>query len=508
MTGFHDQAERTKRLLAVTPSWQRVLELRPDIDPEFVGMILDQAAEFAQNVIAPLNVQADRIGCRFENGRVITPNAYKSAYKQLAETGWIAPDLPESRGGIDLPLTLQSACQSLFDRACPAFMMAAGASRAAAHLLVEAADPSIANQWVPQMVSGDWTATICISEPDAGSDVGRIRTKANKTAEGWHITGNKCWISFGDHDMSDRIGHCLLARTSGAVGTRGLSLFLVPNILDDGSSNGITVTGVEEKLGLHGSPTCGLAFDNSYAIPLGIEGRGLPALFTMIEQMRLQTGGQGLGIASGARDVALEYAAERKQGGDPAVPAIPINQHSDVQRQLLSIDTRTETLRAAIIELAARMDIAKIAPDEDEREKAAMLAAWMLPLIKNFGGDTGFSVANDAIQVLGGAGYTRDFPVEQAMRDARILTIYEGTTGMQALDFLTRRLWRDDGAGMQHFLDTARAEIDHPAFDQFEALSIKLLKTRNIADANSYLLAGWAAIKAWMSVRHVCSNAA
>ncbi|MCJ9750328.1 acyl-CoA dehydrogenase family protein [Neorhizobium sp. BETTINA12A] len=511
---FADQADRTLDILALTPGWHRLKELREDCDDETVAAIIGESASFAEGVLAPLNAVGDRIGARMVDGRVRTPDGFADAFRQYAEAGWLGMDVAEKFGGQAVPLTLHAACAPLFERGCVALMMAAGSTRAAAHLLAEAADEATANEWVPKLSTGEWAATICISEPEAGSDVGRLRTKAELSDREWLITGQKIWISFGDHDMATRIGHCLLARTNDQPGTRGISLFLVPNLID-GQPNGVSVDRIEEKMGLHGSPTCAMRFDNAQGTMLGREGRGLPQLFTMIELMRLLTGCQGLGIASAAADIAEDYAKERRQGGRPDQPPVPISSHPDVQRQLHEIRSSTEILRAAILELATTMDIARLEPESGLED----FTGWMLPLIKNFGAAAGFETANAAIQVLGGVGYTRDWPLEQYLRDARIMTIYEGTTGMQALDFLTRRLWRDKGRGLALFLEKARDEIDayiaeHPAaseqalaaLDGFERLSGRMTELQSDPDAalyraDSYMRAAWSAVSIWMALR-------
>ncbi len=518
MTAFARQAARTAQLLQATPGWKRLQALHTDCDDETTRAILDEAASFAEGVLHPLNAIGDRQGCTVSDGRVRTPKGFADAYRQYAQAGWLGMDVPATFGGQGLPLTVQAACSPLFERGCVALMMAAGSSRAASHLLARAADAEVAAEWVPRLTSGEWAATICISEPEAGSDVGRLRTRAQFIDGEWRISGQKIWISFGDHDMTERIGHCLLARTGDAPGTRGLSLFLVPNRIDD-QPNGISVDRIEDKMGLHGSPTCALRFDGARGMLIGQQGRGLPELFAMIELMRLLTACQGLGIASASADVAEAYAAERRQGGPPEGTPVPIAEHPDVRRQLHEIRSRTEVLRAAVLEIATVMDLARLEADPDLRSELSSLAGWMLPLLKNFGAGAGFDVANAAIQVLGGAGYTRDWPLEQYLRDSRVMTIYEGTTGMQALDFLTRRLWREEGRGLQVFQKRARQEIDglaarHPAkvtealriLDDFNSLSTRMMALQSDRDAglylaNDYMSAAWGAVSSWMALR-------
>ena len=290
-------------------------------------------------------------------------------------------------------------------------------------------------------------------QPRSRSYRRRVRTRAEPLGDGeWAITGEKNWISFGDHDLAPRIGHCLLART---VTAEGLSLFLVPDRFGE-ARNGVIVRRIEEKMGLHASPTCALGFEGARGRLIGTEGRGLQQMFVMITNMRLATGAQGLATASGAADLALAYARERRQGGRGSAP-VPINRHADVQRLLLEQAAKVEVLRGLLLAAANLGDLAACEPDEEAREDAAALLQWLLPLVKTTGGEFAFEVASDAVQILGGAGYTREWPVEQMLRDARVLTIFEGTTGIQALDLLHRRL-RGDRRGLRVFLARARAD--------------------------------------------------
>lgn len=527
LTDPRDHSARVAGLLAATPGWQRLGQIADVPDDETVAALVAESAKIADSVVAPLNRPADRIGCRIEGGRVITPEGYRDAYRAIGAAGVLGMEIDEAHGGQGLPIALQAACGPFFEGACPAFMMLAGSSRAAAHLLAAVADATVAETWISRLVSAEWGATICISEPDAGSDVGRVRTRGVEDSDGvWRITGQKIWISFGDQDVTDRIGHCLLARTGDGVGTRGLSLFLVPNVADDGTDNGVTVSRIEEKMGLHGSPTCAVGFDDARGILLGQAGRGLPQLFAMIEQMRLLTACQGLGVAARVTDVAFAYAKERRQGGRAEEKPVAIAEHADVRRQLLAMDARTEILRAAILELGVSMDLARRETDEGARADQAAFVAWALPMAKTFGAETGFDLASAAIQVLGGAGYTTEWPVEQALRDTRVLAIYEGTSGIQAIDFLMRRLWREKGRGLAVFLARAGAEIAASrAIDPeaaataerivagFERLSAEMMgleddPRQGEAGALGYLKAGWCAVSAWMAARLIVAGTA
>jgi alkylation response protein AidB-like acyl-CoA dehydrogenase len=412
-------------------------------------------------VLAPLNPVMDDHGCTLEDGRVKTTPGHAAAWAAFCEAGWQTLDKPADHGGQGLPLVVWAAAQELFDRGCVAFGMLPSSQGAAAKLLETHADEAMKAEWLPRLGSGEWASTICISEVEAGSDVGRIRTLATPLEGGeWSVTGEKAWITFADHDLAPRIGHCLLARTPDAApGAAGLSLFLVPSVLDDGARNAIHIRRLEEKMGLHGSATCAVGFEGARGRLIGKEGRGLSQLFAMITQMRLSVGVQGVGLASGAAETARAYAAERRQGGKPSAPPVLLDTHADVQRQLMQSLSRVEVLRGLVYAAAVQADLATFETDPEAQAQASALTGWFLPIVKNFGGEAAFDTASEAIQVLGGAGYVKDWPVEQYLRDARIFTIYEGATGMQGLDLLHRRLWRDEGKGLRAFLDMARAEL-------------------------------------------------
>ena len=492
MTYAHDIAAM-QAALAVTPGWPRA---RGVTDDATLLAILDEAAHLARGVIEPLDAPGDRIGARIEGGRVRLPPGFRAGFDALAAGGWLGLEQAEEFGGMGLPLSVLVAVAPLFERASPAFMMAAGSTRSAALLLTEHADPATRDDWVPALIAGDRCATICISEPGAGSDLGRIRTRATRDGAGWRVDGQKIWISYGDHDLRARIGHCLLARTNDAPGTRGLSLFLVEN------GPGVSVERIEEKMGLHASPTCALRFDGARAVMIGEEGRGLPQLFTMIRHMRLSVACQGLGIALRCLSVAEGHARDRRQGGDPKAPPVPIGEHPDVRRQLLDMRTRIDLFRLALLETATAADLS-------DDPACAALTGWLLPLVKTFGAELAFDTASRALQVLGGAGYTRDHPVEQSLRDARVLAVYEGTTGMQAQDFLLRQTLGGDGQGAETFLARARAETAaHPEAARVVEDFAGFLETARAAApqdrafmADAAMRAGWVAVQAWMAAR-------
>lgn len=490
--------ETLAQILTRTPGWA---EQAADtgLDATAVVQILGETFKLADDLLAPLAARADEEGCRVEAGRVRTPEGYGAAYRALGAGGWLAADLPEGLGGLGLPLALHVAATLPLEGAALPFMMLPGSSRAAAFCLAANA-PKLAAEWCPKLAEGTWAATICISEPDAGSDVGRIRTRAEPEGDLWRISGTKCWISFGDQDMTNRIGHLLLARTGAPEeGTRGLSLFLVPDTTDQGAPNGIHVERIEEKLGLHGSPTCVLRFEGALGTMIGAPGRGLPALFTMIERMRLQVGTQGAGVAAACARLARAYAEDRKQGGHPATPAVPLTAHPDVQRHLLMLEARALLLAALVLDTAVTLDAAKA---RDARAEA--LAPILLPLAKTFGGELGQDNASAAVQVLGGAGYTREWPAERHFRDVRITTIYEGTTGMQAQDLVLRRLLKDDRA-LAAFVDNAsNDETTAPLLARFAGMVTRLRAADTQArlyGADATMRAAWYARSAVLAVR-------
>lgn len=480
---YRRQAEALVRQLEIAPF---LGELGDAVDREVWTAVVEQAARFAEGVIDPLDAALDRTGAHLVDGHVACAPGHREAWTRFAEDGWLTLALPEAAGGQGLPLVLMTACEELFNRASPAFTMLATPNRTAAAMLEGAADPATRAAWVPRLASGEWSATICISEPDAGSDVGRIRTRAVCGADGlWRVTGEKCWISFGDHDLAARIGHCMLARSSDAVGVRGLSLFLVPNTRDDGAANGVHVRRIEEKLGLHGSPTCVMGFEDAEAILIGEAGRGLQTLFHMMLLMRLSCAPQGVGVAEAALSTAIGYARDRRQGGDPAAPPVVIAAHADVQRQLLRMAGRVEVGRGIALAAAVVMDLGERCADAGARAGWLALAQFLLPIAKDMSARLGFDVASEAIQVLGGAGYTREWPVERRLRDARVFAVFEGTTGIQATDLLHRRLWRERGEGIRRFVEIARAEVS--VGDEGGTLGTVLDRLEEVAG----VLAGW-----------------
>jgi alkylation response protein AidB-like acyl-CoA dehydrogenase len=439
-------------------------------DMETARAVLDEGGRFASGVLAPLNRTGDEIGSRLEHGRVITPPGFREAYVRYAAGGWPGLDQPLDCGGQGLPLVVQAAFEEMVDGACMAFGMLPVNQRACARLLARHANDEIRALVLPKLVSGEWGATICISESLAGSDLGRIRTKAVPRSDGsFALDGSKLFISYGDHDLTEQIVHMVLARTPGAPpGTRGLTLFLVPKYAIEaggklGARNGVGVSRVEHKMGLNASPTCVLDLNDARGVRIGEEHAGLKSMFVMMNSMRLAVAVQGVGVAGRALGAASRYAAQRLQGGSPERPPVPIIEHPDVRRMLLTMRARTEGLRALILQTAFELDVAAGAPDAEERTAALDLAEWLLPVCKACGSEAGFEVANLAIQIFGGHGYVSDAGVEQLARDCRVSAIYEGTNGIQALDLVTRKLVQDGGRRYRRFAQRVRADLERLA---------------------------------------------
>jgi alkylation response protein AidB-like acyl-CoA dehydrogenase len=438
-------------------------------------------------------------GCRLEHGNVSLPAGTAEAYRAWCDLGFPALGLPPEHEGLGFPLVVQSAVQEICDGANLAFGMVGINLRCAALALLKNAAPELVQRWVPGLISGSVASTIVISEAQAGSDVGRILTAAQARADGtWSLNGSKIWISYGDHDATEQILHLVLARVpNGEAGTRGLGLFAVPKRLDSGAKNGVNVLRLEHKMGLHASPTCVLELKGAQGWLIGEAGRGLQALFVMMNGMRLAVAVQGAAVANVATLHAIGYAQERPQGGHPTSKPVMITEHADVRRMLLEMTAHSELLRALALRTASFLDLGD-ALEGDAAQQWRMLGELLLPIAKTLNAETAFKVANLGIQVLGGYGYTNDYPLERLARDIRVAAIYEGTSGIQALDFLKRKVLADKGAALQKLLDliahdTANSMTPFTApLKDISALLTQtvrdLLKTETTAEDGAYAL--------------------
>ena len=425
--------------------------------PELVDQILDEAGRFAVNELAPLNAVGDRQPARLENGVVRTPAGFKDAYRKFVAGGWHGLQLPTEWGGQGLPWTVATAVWEMWNSANLAFCLCPILTQAGVELLLRHGTEAQRARYLPKLVSGEWTGTMCLTEPQAGSDVGALRTRAVPEGDHWRIRGTKIFITYGDHDLTENTIHMVLARTQGApAGTRGISLFVVPKVLveDDGTlgaPNDLRCVSLEHKLGIHGSPTCVMSFgDREGAVGwlIGQEQGGMQAMFTMMNNARLSVGLEGLALAERAYQGALAYARGRVQGrrrnGGAEAPA-RIVEHPDVRRMLVTMKVQIEAMRALAYSAAAALDRSLRDPDPTRRAEADGRLALLIPLVKAWCTDLGFEIASSALQVHGGMGYIEETGIAQHLRDARIAMIYEGTNGIQALDLVGRKLQQAEG---------------------------------------------------------------
>jgi len=448
-------------------------------DADLLNQVLDEAARFVEAELVPLNRVGDEEGCtRHEDGSVTTPTGFKAAYRKYREAGWTALDADPAYGGQGMPHLVSNVLVELMNSANVAWAMYPGLSHGAYSALHAVGSEELKNTYLPRLVSGEWTGTMCLTEPHAGTDLGIIRTKATENGDGsYAITGNKIFISAGEHDMADNILHLVLARLEGSPqGTKGISLFLVPKILVNadgtlGERNSMICGSIEHKMGIHGNSTAVLNFDGARGYLVGEINKGMNHMFIMMNAARLGTGLQGLGLGEVAYQNALAYAKDRLQmRHEPRVnaaePADPIIVHPDVRRMLLTGKAYTEAGRAMAMWLALSLDTEHHHPDEAKRKEAGDLVALLTPIAKAFMTDNGFNVAVQAQQVFGGHGYIREWGMEQFVRDARIGQIYEGTNGIQALDLLGRKVLMDGGKKLQNLAGTLQEFVEDNADDE------------------------------------------
>ncbi len=431
-------------------------------DRELTDAILDEAGRFCAEVVAPLNQPGDRAGCtRHPDGSVATPPGFREAYARYREAGWGTLALPEEYGGQGMPLVLATVVEEFLTSACHAFNMYPGLTHGAVAVLMDRGSEDLKARYLPKLVSGEWLGTMALTEPQAGTDLGLVRTKAVPGDDGtFAITGEKIFCSGGEHDLTENIVHLVLARLPDAPeGSRGLSLFLVPKILPDGRRNSLSCGAIEHKMGIRGSATCAMHFDGATGWLVGEAGGGLAAMFIMMNAARLSCGNQGLAQAELAYQNAAAYALERRQGRAPGVEGTaPLLAHPDVRRLLMDARAFTEGFRALVLWTASQIDLSHHAETEAERAEAEALVSLLTPVIKAYGTDRGFDTAVAMQQVFGGHGYIAEWGMEQIVRDARVPMLYEGANGVQALDLVGRKLFRDDGAVAEAFF--ARVEVD------------------------------------------------
>ena len=443
--------------LAQLPAWA-------DIGLDHTEDLLAEAGRLAAEVIAPTNQIGDQTGSLLDdNGDVITPEGFRQAYDQLIGGGWTGVSADPEHGGAGFPLVVDVAIQEMVTSANMAFSLCPMLSQSAVGPIGAHGSDEQKHRWLPRLISGTWTGTMLLTEPQAGSDVGALICRAEPQADGtYRLWGQKIFITWGEHDMAENIVHCVLARTPGApVGTRGISLFIVPKFLvgDEGVAgerNAIRCIGLENKVGIHASPTCVMELDGAVGELVGEEHQGMPQMFTMMNKARLLVGLEGLAIAERAYQQAAAFAAERRQGrrlGTEPGGQAPIVQHPDVRRMLLDMRARTEAMRGLLYLNAAAADQGARHPDPEQRQQSQQRAELLTPVSKAWCTDQGVEVASLGIQVHGGMGFIEETGAAQHWRDSRIAPIYEGTNGIQAIDLVARKLPMADGAPLAALLE-------------------------------------------------------
>jgi alkylation response protein AidB-like acyl-CoA dehydrogenase len=447
-------------VLGLPAQWAK-LPAFADLDAETAQQVLDEAAKFARDVLAPTNAGGDLEGCRWTDGEVRTPTGFGEAYRAFVAAGWPALACAPDAGGQGLPQVLNAALFEMLAAANHAWTMYPGLLHGAYECLHAHASPELKAAYLGKVVSGEWLATMCLTEAQAGSDLGLLKTRAEPQADGsYRLRGNKIFISGGDHDLSDNIVHLVLARLHDApAGTKGISLFLCPKFMPDGTRNALRCDGIEKKMGIKGSATCVMSLEGATGWLIGEPNRGLMAMFAMMNSARLHVAMQGLAHAENAHQNALRYAQERLQSrvavrpeGTAAAPADPIALHPAVRRTLLRQRVLVEGSRLVAYESAHLLDVSEQSADTALRATAHAHVSLLTPVLKAFLTGNGFQIASDALQVFGGHGYIHDWGIEQCVRDSRIAMIYEGTNEIQAIDLLVRKLLPDGGAKFEALL--------------------------------------------------------
>ncbi len=464
------------------------IEKNKEVTSDLVKNILEEAAKINQDLILPLAKVGDEKPCIYENGVVRTPPGYKEVYSKFIEDGWVSLSCDPEYGGQGMPKTVSAFFDEMLSSSSLSFKLYSELSIGAYNCLKTHGTEEIKNKYLPKIVEGKWSGTMCLTEPQCGTDLGLIKTKAVKNGNGYKISGQKIFITSGDHDLTENIIHLVLARTVDAPkGTRGISLFLVPKyeINEDGSvgsRNGVNTVSIESKMGIKGSATCVLSFDEAKGYMIGPENKGLNSMFTMMNLERIIVGIQGLGISETAYQTALSYAKERKQGksnenknGDTDL----IIQHADIRRSLMNMKSIIEGERALSFWMAQQIDVSLNHNDQNVKKKAGEMVSLMTPVIKSFFTDMAMDITNEAIQIFGGYGYTKDQGIEQLFRDNRITPIYEGTNSVQAIDFVFRKVSQKNI--FSNFLSLVDEEIKIcKSIDKIKDKTLILEKLKNV----------------------------
>ncbi len=478
------------RILKHVVGYERVsaTERFADASLETVEAVLSEAAKMCEEVMAPLQRNGDLDPARLENGVVRTSEGFAEGYRAIAEGGWIAASAEEASGGMGLPLTVTTCVNDMMSGACLALQLNPLMTQGQIEALENHASDELKALYLPKLVTGEWAGTMNLTEPQAGSDVGALSTKAVPNGDGTYaITGQKIYISWGDNDFTGNVCHLVLGRLPDAVpGTKGISLFLVPKFLPDengepGARNDLRVVSLEHKMGLHGSPTCVMAYEGATGWLVGEENDGMRAMFTMMNNARLGVGVQGIGVAEGAYQHAVAYAEERKQGRSETGTILG---HADVRRMLAEMKADIFAARSIGLMLAVALDMARATGDKGWAARAGVLT----PIAKAFGTDVGIEVASKGVQVHGGMGYIEETGAAQYLRDVRVTAIYEGTNGIQAMDLVGRKLM-DGGEAVFALIDSMQSYIEGVKSDIPELAEAAWQASENLRDATEALLA-------------------